>query len=247
MPPPPVVIRVLQFREASGPEQMAADETMLLAAEQGSACLRFYAWSEPTVSLGYFQRAADRASVPGLERLAWVRRSTGGGALVHHHEITYALALPAGPTWDSGARPWTCRLHDIIQTSLRKLGIESEVLTCGQPQSEREFLCFKHHTTGDLVIQGHKIAGSAQRRQHGAIMQHGGILLKQSEHAPMLPGIAELTGKEVTPLQLFPLIMMELAMQTGWKISRSDWTEAEQTVYAEALAKYRSAEWNEKR
>ena len=84
MPP----IRLLPFGSADGPTNMAADEALLECASAGVASLRFYTWTEATVSLGYFQPAAAREQVADLARLPWVRRSTGGAAIVHHHELT---------------------------------------------------------------------------------------------------------------------------------------------------------------
>src|SRR5262249_35711609 len=75
------------FLTADGATQVADDEALLeSAAATGRPALRFYTWDPPTLSLGYFQPFADR--LPGLPV---VRRMTGGGAIVHHHELTYAL------------------------------------------------------------------------------------------------------------------------------------------------------------
>ena len=64
---------------------------------------------------------------------------------------------------------------------------------CGEEKKLGPFLCFQHQTPGDLLVAGHKVVGSAQRRPHGATMQHGSILLRRSPHAPALPGIADLS------------------------------------------------------
>src|SRR5689334_22732481 len=101
-------VRLFRFALADGPTNMAVDETLLEAAAAGTASLRFYGWSAATLSLGYFQRAADR-----LVALPWVRRPSGGGAIVHHLEVTYCLALPAGRPWQSG-ESWLPRVHTLI-------------------------------------------------------------------------------------------------------------------------------------
>src|SRR5436190_10963274 len=159
---------------------MGADEVLLDGAARGEAALRFYAWSEPTLSLGYFQPAAER-----LAGLPWVRRASGGAALVHDQELTYCLALPAGVPWQRRGESWICRFHGIITKALATLGIADGV-TCAAEQKLGPVLCFLHHTPGDLILGGHKIGGSAQRKQRGALMQHGGILLAQSSHTPEL-------------------------------------------------------------
>jgi len=80
---------------ASGAWNMAMDQAMALhAAEQGCIILRVYQWASPTLSLGYFQSHDDRLAIPGLDEIDCVRRETGGGAIVHDHEITYSVAVP---------------------------------------------------------------------------------------------------------------------------------------------------------
>ena len=81
-------IRLLPFAPADGATNMAADEALLESAARGVASLRFYTWTEPMLSLGYFQPAEERQADANLARLAWVRRATGGAAIVHHHELT---------------------------------------------------------------------------------------------------------------------------------------------------------------
>jgi lipoyl(octanoyl) transferase len=235
--------RLLPTAAAPGATNMALDEALLRSAlERRVASLRFYTWSEPTLSLGYFQKHADRR--PGV---AWVRRPTGGDAILHHHELTYALALPAGPPWHT-SESWLCRFHHAVGAALRRFGVEAGAVACGEEQRLGPFLCFQHQTPADLRIGGHKVAGSAQRRLHGAMLQHGSILLSQSPHAPELPGIAELSGVTLEGLALERAIVAELATETAWAFEPDDWT-ADQRRWAAELErdKYATAAWNEKR
>jgi lipoate-protein ligase A len=228
---------------------MAADEAMLLtAAEAEVASLRFYVWAEPTLSLGYFQPAADRLSDPKLAGLAWVRRATGGAALVHHHEVTYALALPPGRPWQTPGESWACRFHHVITAALREVGAETRSVSCGEERKLDPTLCFLHQTPGDLLAAGGKVVGSAQRKQKGALLQHGGILLARSEFTPQLPGLAELTGVRFTPEQVAKLVTDRFARDTGWEVAPGDWT-AEELARRERIAadRYAAPEWNEKR
>jgi len=90
--------RLIVDRPAPGAWNMAVDEALLDAAvEQGVAALRFYQWSEPTLSLGYFQRHADRDSHAASHDCTLVRRQSGGGAILHDRELTYSLTLRQGP------------------------------------------------------------------------------------------------------------------------------------------------------
>src|SRR5581483_4436749 len=163
----------------------------------GVASLRQYTWQPATLSLGYFQPAAARTSDPLLATLPWVRRPSGGAALVHDRELTYALALPPGPAWRS-TEPWMARVHRVIATALSRLGLAGQVeAVTGATVKHGDVLCFQQYTAGDLLCRGKKVVGSAQRKYHQALLQHGAILLAQSPHTPELPGIRELTGISV--------------------------------------------------
>ncbi len=243
---------------------MAADEAMLeSASERGVASLRFYTWSEPTITLGYFQPASDVSAVPG--NLPWVRRSTGGAAIVHHHELTYAMAFPDTQEWRS-SESWTCRFHHLLRSVLADHGIESRAVICGEEKKLGEVLCFLHQTAGDLLIQGSKIAGSAQRKRKRALLQHGSLLLSRSEFAPMLPGINDWAGKGGTgipacaipttqarmpvPPKQRPFTPQRLAslLQSHFDLQPGDWTAEELHRTEEIRAeKYANPEWNAKR
>ena len=90
-----LLCRLPPYDLANGPANMAADEVLLASDANGQASLRFYGWREATLSLGYFQPAARRLEDPLLRDLHFVSRPSGGDALVHHHELTYCLAVPA--------------------------------------------------------------------------------------------------------------------------------------------------------
>lgn len=242
-------IRLLPSAAADGPTNMAADEALLeTASASGVASLRFYTWSEPTLSLGYFQPAAVRNDVPGLDRLPWVRRSTGGAAIVHHHELTYALALPAGAEWAS-ADSWILRVHLLMCAALAEVGVASHVVACGEEKKVGDVLCFLHQTPGDLLVNGSKVAGSAQRKWKGALLQHGSILLRRSAFAGVLPGIHDAAGRDLfTPESLAGVLTGRFATASGWRLEVGDWTDAERArTRAIGAEKYANADWNGKR
>src|SRR5262249_54060234 len=111
-----------------------------------------------------------------------------------------------------------------------------------------EVLCFLHHTPCDLLLGPAKIAGSAQRKQRGAILQHGGILLAQSPFTPQLPGIAELSGRAVAAAELQSALVAALRALAGWAFQADDWTAAEEDLITSRVqSRYGSAAWNEKR
>jgi len=223
---------------------MAADEVLLESAAAGVASLRFYTWTEATVSLGYFQPAAAVAGDGRLASLPLIRRPTGGETLVHDHELTYALALPAGRPWQDG--PWMPRMHRSIAAALAGLGIASQL--AAEEAASATPLCFLHPTPGDLLVAGAKVAGSAQRKRKGALLQHGAVLLARSPHTPSLPGIRELAGVDLDPVVLRAMIEQRFRDETGWDITASDWSAAEQRRIEDLCeTKYAQAWWNRKR
>jgi lipoate-protein ligase A len=231
------VCRLLPYAVTDGPHNMAADEALLDAP----ASLRFYGWLEPTVSLGYFQPHAVR-----LAGLPYVRRPSGGMTLVHHHELTYCLALPAGAPWQ-GREPWLRRMHRVIAAALAGLG--AGVRLHDAPDEHRDTpLCFRHFTTGDVLLGGAKVVGSAQRRHRGALMQHGSILLAQSPFTPELPGIRELTGAALKPDEVIIAIRSAFVGETGWSLTAAAWEDDElRRVEDLAREKYGGPAWNDRR
>jgi lipoate-protein ligase A len=240
------VCRLLPSQIASGPWNMAADEALLGSAMAGIASLRFYQWTAPTLSLGYFQPSDPTRSYPGVANLDWLRRPTGGAALVHHHELTYALALPVGNEWQPKGGVWLHEMHAILQDALQTLGVITRL--CTEEQKLGEVLCFLHHTPADVLIEGHKIAGSAQRKRHGALLQHGSVLLRQSEHTPELPGVHELTDSSLSFPTMQDAIIEALQTKVAWHMEPTDWTNAEREAITGLIAsRYENAAWNSKR
>lgn len=241
--------RLLPDSIASGPWQMAADEVMLEGAIAGTAALRFYRWSEATLSLGYFQAEALRQTDPRLAKLPFVRRATGGATLVHHHELTYALALPEGAPWQQRGKSWLDRMHGIVAAALGRLGVAVKPVGPDETYKLSDVLCFLHQTPGDLLLQGRKIVGSAQRKSKGALLQHGAILLGQSVYTPDLPGLHELTDfSTIDYRRIEQEIVAVLRDETGWHLEPSEWTSGEIARREELVTgKYTRPSWTAKR
>lgn len=239
--------RLLPYAIADGPRNMAADEVLLESATAGTASLRFYGWSQATLSLGYFQPEHSRHQVKGSEQLPYVRRPTGGATLVHHHEVTYALGLPAGGPWQTGA-PWLPRMHGIIACALSHFEVATHIYAPAGKETLAGVLCFQHLSAGDILIGSAKIVGSAQRRQRGALLQHGAVLLAHSPHAPVLPGIQELSNRTLLAEEVMAAVTHETIQQTGWDLVAEDWTTGELRRIDHWVAeKYTRASWNCKR
>lgn len=232
-------------------ENMAVDQALLESVDQGAAStLRLYGWDEPTLSLGYFQKLGDRRLHAESEPLACVRRATGGGAIVHHHELTYSLAFSVS-TAAAGARVELYhRVHQVVLETLRGMGVaaathEASAGPLGDPAS---FLCFQRRTSIDLVVSGYKVLGSAQRRGRLAVLQHGSLLLKASRFAPQLPGVVDLASR---PLSV-PALAEELAQRLGRALqvqwSAGELTEGEQQRAGEIeRSRFAAAGWHQRR
>jgi lipoate-protein ligase A len=245
-----VICRLLPWQVADGPTNMAVDEALVrTAAESGVASLRFYGWSPATLSLGYFQPASVRLGDPRLSVLPFVRRPSGGATLVHHHEVTYALALPPGPAWHKGG-PWMPRMHQVIAAALADLGYTGRTRSVTSDATARhgDVLCFQQFTAGDLICAERKVVGSAQRKYHRALLQHGSILLATSEHTPALPGLRELTGIERSIEQVSAALARAFRRETGWTLQKEDWAQRELSdIRTLAREKYATSAWNERR
>ncbi|HEY2826216.1 MAG TPA: lipoate--protein ligase family protein [Pirellulales bacterium] len=181
-----------------GAWNMALDEALLESAQNdGIASLRFYSWSEPTLSLGYFQPHAERRLHAASAHCTLVRRASGGGAILHDRELTYSIALPSCHPLAVRTEKLYRAVHLSLIETLAELGAGATLFGDAGRSASKPFLCFQRREMGDVVAGEFKIAGSAQRRQRGAVLQHGSVLLGQSAFAPELPGIAELFTGEV--------------------------------------------------
>ena len=190
--------RLIPLASGEGAWNMSVDQALMESTDRNQVpILRFYSWSEPTLSLGYFQKLAERGQHLPSVHTTCVRRSTGGGAIMHHHELTYSLCVPTNPN-DSGARLELYQIvHRAISESIQQFGVRAEAFRNdpswnAYPES---FLCFQRRTDEDIVVSGYKVVGSAQRRTKNAILQHGSILLSASDFAPELPGLCDLGMK----------------------------------------------------
>lgn len=254
---PTLLLKVVQHPPAGGAWNMAVDEALAeYSAEHGFAILRFYEWAEPTLSLGYFQAAADRRGHPASLRCPIVRRTSGGGAILHDRELTYSLAVPTGHPLAAAAGRLYQATHNAIADALSSFGIPGVLrlcTDCEQPveksrASAEPFLCFQRQATGDLLIDGVKIAGSAQRRRRGVVMQHGSVLLAASPFAPELPGVAELSGRAVGAKSLARLIQTALGGRLNMKCEDSAPIESiDQRARELERTKFAAADWTFRR
>ncbi len=152
---------------------MALDEALLhTAGERGRPLLRVYRWSAPAVSIGFFQKFSPELA-PGRPI---VRRPTGGGLVDHARDATYTVVVPPGhalyrmPTAESYRV-----IHEAVAAALQRIGVPARLAPCCAP--ERSGVCFAAPVKFDVVADGRKVAGAAQRRLKRGLLHQGSILL----------------------------------------------------------------------
>src|SRR5437899_10879595 len=161
----------------TGPENMALDDALLHdAAASGRAYLRLYRWAPSCLSFGRNEAALARYDRAAIEQRGWdvVRRPTGGRAVWHENEVTYAVAAPLAAF--GSLRGAYREIHRRLAAALRVLGAPATV-AAGRAASLDGGPCFATSVGGEVLLSGKKVIGSAQLRLGCAFLQHGSILL----------------------------------------------------------------------
>ncbi len=178
--------------ERSPAYNMALDEALLKWHSEGAIppVIRFYGWNPPTLSIGYFQRIERDINMDAVEKngLGFVRRPTGGRAVLHDQEVTYSVIVSEDyPDMPSTVTEAYRVISEGLLIGFRKLGLNA-YFAVPETDAEKEELraprsgvCFDSPSYYELVVEGRKVAGSAQTRQKGVILQHGSILLEIDE------------------------------------------------------------------
>jgi len=168
---------------ASGAENMARDHALMeRAAASGEWMLRVYAWRAPTVSLGRNQTARGLYDLERIRArgIGVVRRPTGGRAILHDREITYSVTAPTEAAGDLHASYE--RINRLLVHALRGLGVDARIAApTSRAASPGLAPCFDEPAAGELTVNGRKLAGSAQWRAGGALLQHGSILIADDQ------------------------------------------------------------------
>jgi lipoate-protein ligase A len=210
---------------------MALDEALLEAMPRlGQPVLRFYGWSEPAATFGYFQKIAEVEQATGLGPL--IRRPTGGGLVPHDADWTYSLAFPAGHDWHSlRATESYHRVHDWVRAAFARLGVAVELASCCRKTGPGQ--CFIGHEQSDVLWHGRKIAGAAQRRTRA------GLLIQGSVQPPPL-GLAQADWRQAMCSDA------TAAFGASWKAFELD-TALREEAAALAAQKYSQPAYNRRR
>ena len=201
--------RLIDTGPLDGPANMAVDEALLACfdPQRSAPVLRLYGWYPPAMSVGRFQKAAEvldlgKCAVAGVPV---VRRITGGGAIYHAKELTYAIVcaphhIPAATSIQHSFRLLTRFLLRFYQLLGLQARYAVEHFPAGTRLGQRTPFCYAGKENYDIVINGRKMGGNAQRRLKQVIFQHGSIPVENCaaygatflQHPPL--GMAERTG-----------------------------------------------------
>lgn len=236
---------------------MAIDEAISLAFSRGEAppTFRLYRWLIPSISIGSFQKLEGPwADSLKLSRLPWVRRITGGRALLHDQELTYSLIAGAkDPLFSGGIKPTFQVIANGLLAGLAGIGIPATVyVPPGRKRSSaaESPLCFASTSWYEIVAQDRKLVGSAQRRWVTHFLQHGSLILAKSAIEGWLTLDTQIALSDLVPV-LPDSGKLEGALKKGMEEALSiclepgELTDLEKETAAElAEKKYGNPAWN---
>ncbi|NIA22442.1 MAG: hypothetical protein GWP05_10865 [Anaerolineaceae bacterium] len=233
--------RLLVCDPRPGDWNMAVDDMLLeQAVEQSRPALRIYSWDQPTLSLGYFQSLEDIPPEHRTRRPV-VRRTTGGGAILHDRELTYSLATPKALL--DGAKLYALA-NQAILLAIRRLGAQAHVRgpLPGQRAQRGPFFCFARPGSTDIIARAGKLAGAAQRRTGGGILQQGSILLAGDQAGTI--ALNELAGRPVALDELAAELVLGFQELLNVRFEPSDLTAAEKERTEQIrLRRYGNSSW----
>ena len=167
----------------TGAANMAIDEVLFRAVQAGNSppVLRLYRWQPATVTLGYGQRGGRQVNFSACEKLGVdvVRRLTGGRAVLHAEEVTYAVIAPENDIFTSNILGNYRLISEALKNCLQQLGLPVKMVSGrheykGESAAEQS-ACFTAPSFFELSCHGLKICGSAQKREAGCFLQHGSL------------------------------------------------------------------------
>lgn len=270
--------RLLHDNPAPAVWNMAADEAMLIALNTGKILptLRFYGWSPPAVSVGYFQKLSAEIDIEvcKAQKIDVVRRLTGGRAVLHDLELTYSLVVREdAPGIPGSVTESYLYFSRAIVAGLQRLGIMAQMQ---QPEPQRSVVrsvfsaaCFDAPSHYEITVAGRKLVGSAQVRRDGVLLQHGSILLTlnpqrqasvmKSAHSVIgrdladaltdrAIGLFDVLGRQVELAEILTAFQAGFEAECGLLLQDGCRTEEEQAIIRDlAQTKYSSETWNFRR
>jgi lipoyl(octanoyl) transferase len=266
-------LRLIYDNARSASFNMAADETLLeMSTEDKSpSTLRFYRWLNPTVSIGFFQSIRKEIDLNRIKEkgMDFIRRPTGGRAVLHWKEITFCLTIPS-----KGKGLWEIfrLVHEAVGAGLRKAGInagvepaERDELFDTNSEMDRTAACFASPSRYELLLDGKKIAGTAQKLVKDHILIHGSIPIISTYHdlfevlifpdnesreqayksaLKKMTSLHDATGKDYSFDELTGIIASGFADQWKCQLEEGNFSDEELLRISELERdKYKNPEW----
>ncbi|HJE18761.1 MAG TPA: lipoate--protein ligase family protein [Aliicoccus persicus] len=254
---------------------MAVDELLMEKHRNGEIppVIRLYEWQVPSLSLGYFQKVKKEIDIDMVEEYGYqmVRRLTGGRGVLHDKELTYSIVVSeAHPRMPHSVSESYRIISSGLLEGFKNLGLDAYFSVPDTEEKRksltnvRSSVCFDTPSWYELVVEGKKIAGSAQTRQDGVIMQHGSILLDvdvdhlfdmfnytnqrfkekmKSQFKEVAVAINDISNQKFTVEDLYPAF--KLGFEKGLEIETEPLvlTENDHERIKVLMEKYKSEEW----
>jgi lipoyl(octanoyl) transferase len=264
--------RFIPYQTASAALNMAIDEAIMKAHREGKVppTLRFYGWEPAALSIGYFQKAEKEVDFKRLEEhgIGFVRRMTGGRAILHDQELTYSVIVAENhPLIPRTVRESYRVINQGLLEGFRHLQMNASLMSPrkGEKASSSP-VCFDVSADYELVMEGKKIAGSAQVRQRGVMLQQGSIPLEidvdllfsvlrfpservkerlQQTFADKAVAIHRFRKEPVALQEVIAAFFAGFQQGMGLKLTIAELTEGERSLAQEiAQKRYGSEAWN---
>lgn len=258
---------------------MAMDELLMNKHRKGEIppVIRLYEWETPTLSLGYFQKAKKEIDIDKVNEYKYqlVRRLTGGRGVLHDKELTYSIIVDENhPNMPHSITESYRVISSGLLEGFKNLGLEAYFSVPDTDEKKksltnvRSSVCFDTPSWYELVVEGKKIAGSAQTRQDGIIMQHGSILLDidvdhlfdmfnytnqrfkekmKSEFKEKAVAINDISASHFTVDDLYPAFKDGFEAGLNVETEELQLSEADYDEIESLIEKYKSEEWMHKR
>ncbi len=197
--------------------QMAVDHALLMTSR--APALRFYRWRRPALSFGYFGRFVDAERAADEREL--VRRWTGGGIVLHGDDLTYCFTAPrTHPVCARPALEIYAALHNAIAHALRRSGTAATL--AGANSGRVSEACFANPVQADVIVDGRKVAGAAQRRSRAGLL-HQGSIQAGALSEPFTHAFASAVCAHFTPALLSPDTIEQASELAQKKYGTVDW------------------------
>jgi len=254
----PATWRILRDSPASGAWNMAMDVALAASLGEDEGVLRIYRWTRPTLSFGRNQPARNLYDPFAIASLGAdvVRRPTGGREVLHDREVTYSVLVPLRAL--GGMREAYRTLNEALLAAFRSLGVRAELAPDAPTPSLASGPCFQGAASGEVMVEGRKLAGSAQVRRGRVLLQHGSILLappsislpalRMPQAIPLSQAAEGVTLAEIlsTPVHfqgVAAAVESGMAGTLGGKWARSEASAKELEVATSLLPRYQSPDW----